>query len=46
MANQRKFFVGGNWKMNGSKSSIDPIIKDLNEKGLNSKTGKTKLISR
>ena len=21
----RKFFVGGNWKMNGTKSSIDEI---------------------
>lgn len=26
MANQRKFFVGGNWKMNGDKAAIDGII--------------------
>jgi len=36
----RKFFVGGNWKMNGSKASIDEIIKFLNEKGVNPKTGR------
>lgn len=26
MADQRKFFVGGNWKMNGDKAAIDGII--------------------
>ncbi|XP_076086358.1 triosephosphate isomerase-like [Mytilus galloprovincialis] len=30
MASQRKFFVGGNWKMNGNKASIDGIIQFLN----------------
>ena len=35
----RKFIVGGNWKLNGSKASIDEIIKFLNEKGVNPKTG-------
>jgi len=35
----RKFFVGGNWKMNGSKASIDGIIQFMNEKGVNPKTG-------
>ncbi len=25
----RKFFVGGNWKMNGNKASIDKIIEFL-----------------
>ena len=39
MAEQRKFFVGGNWKMNGCKASIDDLVKLLNEKGLNPKTG-------
>ena len=39
MAAQRKFFVGGNWKMNGSKASIDELVKMLNEKGLNPSTG-------
>ncbi|KAI6242814.1 Triosephosphate isomerase [Aphelenchoides fujianensis] len=29
----RKFFVGGNWKMNGDKSTIDGIVKFLNEGG-------------
>lgn len=38
MAEHRKFFVGGNWKLNGSKASIDQIVKDLNEKGLNPNT--------
>eukprot|EP00112_Aurelia_sp_Birch-Aquarium-sp1_P004352 Seg1491.7 transcript_id=Seg1491.7/GoldUCD/mRNA.D3Y31 product="Triosephosphate isomerase" protein_id=Seg1491.7/GoldUCD/D3Y31 len=31
MASQRKFFVGGNWKMNGSKSKVDEILKFMNE---------------
>jgi len=35
MAAARKFFVGGNWKMNGSKKSIDDLVKLLNEKGIN-----------
>jgi triosephosphate isomerase len=26
----RKFFVGGNWKMNGTKDSIDKIVEFLN----------------
>lgn len=26
MASERKFFVGGNWKMNGNKSEIDGIV--------------------
>ena len=36
---ERKFFVGGNWKMNGDKASIDGIIKTLAKGDLNSKTG-------
>jgi len=39
MASQRKFFVGGNWKMNGNKASIDELVKLLNDKGLNPNTG-------
>lgn len=27
MASERKFFVGGNWKLNGNKSSIDGLVK-------------------
>uniref|UniRef100_A0A0N4ZQT3 Triosephosphate isomerase n=1 Tax=Parastrongyloides trichosuri TaxID=131310 RepID=A0A0N4ZQT3_PARTI len=27
----RKFFVGGNWKMNGDKATIDGIVNFLNE---------------
>jgi triosephosphate isomerase len=27
----RKFFVGGNWKLNGDKSSISGIVKFLND---------------
>jgi len=43
MALQRKFFVGGNWKMNGNKASIDELVKLLNDKGLNSNTGRPRL---
>jgi len=38
MAEQRKLFVGGNWKMNGNKESIDGLIKMLNEGGCTEKT--------
>ncbi|KAH7727397.1 TPI-1 protein [Aphelenchoides avenae] len=31
----RKFFVGGNWKMNGDKASIDGIVAFLNQSGGN-----------
>lgn len=34
----RKFFVGGNWKMNGNKSSIDGIVKFLTEGPLDPNT--------
>ncbi|CEF62009.1 Triosephosphate isomerase [Strongyloides ratti] len=30
MTAERKFFVGGNWKMNGDKASIDGILNFLN----------------
>jgi hypothetical protein len=39
MASERKFFVGGNWKMNGSKESIDGIIGFLNAGPLDPNTG-------
>ena len=35
----RKFFVGGNWKMNGDKASIDGIIGFLTEGPLDPNTG-------
>ncbi|XP_054716985.1 triosephosphate isomerase B-like [Uloborus diversus] len=35
---ERKFFVGGNWKMNGSKSSIDGIAKFLSDGNLDPNT--------
>jgi triosephosphate isomerase len=38
MAAERKFFVGGNWKMNGTKSSIDTIIGFLKDGPLSSST--------
>eukprot|EP01102_Stenamoeba_stenopodia_P011609 TRINITY_DN3586_c0_g1_i1.p1 TRINITY_DN3586_c0_g1~~TRINITY_DN3586_c0_g1_i1.p1 ORF type:complete len:252 (+),score=84.27 TRINITY_DN3586_c0_g1_i1:84-839(+) len=31
MASSRKFFVGGNWKCNGSKSLIDTLVPQLND---------------
>ena len=36
---ERKFFVGGNWKMNGNKAKIDEIIKNLESSDLDSSTG-------
>jgi len=36
---ERKFFVGGNWKMNGSKGKIDEILKNLAESSLSPSTG-------
>jgi len=35
---ERKFFVGGNWKMNGSKKEIKDIVDNLNSASLNGKT--------
>ncbi|CAG7824455.1 unnamed protein product [Allacma fusca] len=34
----RKFFVGGNWKMNGNKSEIQSIVNSLNAAPLNDQT--------
>lgn len=31
MSSQRKFFVGGNWKLNGNKKEIDVIVEFLNK---------------
>ncbi|XP_052213169.1 triosephosphate isomerase-like isoform X3 [Dreissena polymorpha] len=31
MASQRKFFVGGNWKLNGTKKGVDGIIDFINK---------------
>ena len=39
MSNPRKFFVGGNWKMNGDKKSIDGIIEFMAKGPLNPTTG-------
>lgn len=39
MASQRKFVVGGNWKMNGDKASIDGIIAFLNAGPLDENAG-------
>ncbi|XP_077998350.1 triosephosphate isomerase-like [Glandiceps talaboti] len=38
MACPRKFFVGGNWKMNGDKASIDGILKFLQDGDLSDNT--------
>jgi len=38
MSENRKFFVGGNWKMNGDKKSIDGIAKFLSSGQLSSST--------
>ena len=39
-ARERKFFVGGNWKMNGSTSSIDGIVAFLKTGPLSQDSGK------
>ena len=36
----RKFFVGGNWKMNGDKKSIETIIGFLKDGQRDPNTGK------
>lgn len=35
----RKFFVGGNWKLNGDKKSLGELIDTLNGAKLNADTG-------
>ena len=35
----RKFFVGGNWKMNGTKKEIEDIINFLKKGPLDSNVG-------
>lgn len=35
----RKFFVGGNWKLNGDKKSLGELINTLNSAKLNADTG-------
>ena len=42
-ARERKFFVGGNWKMNGTKSSIDGIVEFLKTGSLSPDSGIMKL---
>lgn len=39
-ASERKFFVGGNWKMNGNCQSIDGIVQFLSAGPLNQDVGK------
>lgn len=39
----RKFFVGGNWKMNGSKSSNAELFEHLAKSNLDSSIGKSRL---
>ncbi len=40
MASDKRFFVGGNWKMNGSKQVIDGIIQTLSESEVPADTGR------
>lgn len=39
MVSERKFFVGGNWKMNGNKKEIEGIINFLTAGPLDPNTG-------
>ncbi len=36
---ERKFFVGGNWKMNGSKALINTILAFLKDGTISAETG-------
>lgn len=36
---QRRFFVGGNWKMNGNKESLEELMSTLNTASLHEDTG-------
>ena len=38
MPSNRKYFVGGNWKMNGDKASIDALCGMLTRNPLDSET--------
>lgn len=40
MAPSRKFFVGGNWKMNGRKTNLGELISTLNAAKVPADTGK------
>lgn len=40
MAPSRKFFVGGNWKMNGRKKNLGELITTLNAAKVPADTGK------
>lgn len=35
----RKFFAGGNWKMNGNKATIDQLLKTLADGPINANVG-------
>lgn len=35
----RRFFVGGNWKMNGNKETLEELITTLNTASLHDETG-------
>lgn len=41
----RKFFVGGNWKMNGDKKSLGELIQTLNGAKVDPNVGMFILIS-
>lgn len=43
MAPSRKFFVGGNWKMNGRKKCLGELIGTLNAAKLPEDTGELRL---
>lgn len=39
----RKFFVGGNWKMNGDKKSLGELIHTMNEAKVDANVGTSTL---
>lgn len=43
MAPSRKFFVGGNWKMNGRKTNLGELINTLNAAKVPADTGEFRL---
>ncbi|KAH9657335.1 triosephosphate isomerase [Citrus sinensis] len=44
MASSNKFFVGGNWKCNGTKESITKLVSDLNDAKLEADVGEMMLL--
>ena len=40
MGSERQFFVGGNWKMNGTRREIEDLLKNLEKSDLDTEVRK------